>query len=44
MKPSPTLPPEMDVSRKRAKRTAWLFAGIALAIYVAFILSGVLGR
>ena len=44
MKPSPVLPPDMEVNRKRAKRTALLFAGIALAIYVAFILSGVLGR
>ena len=30
--------------RTRARRTGWLFGGIAVAIYVAFILSGVIGR
>ena len=30
--------------RAAARRTAWLFAGIAVAVYVGFILMGVLGR
>ena len=30
--------------RTRARRTGWLVGGIAVAIYVAFILSGVIGR
>ena len=29
--------------RKRVLRTAWIVGGIAVAVYVAFILSGVLG-
>ena len=29
--------------RKRVLRTAWIVGGIAIAVYVAFILSGVLG-
>ena len=29
--------------RKAVARTAWIVGGIALVIYVAFILSGVLG-
>jgi hypothetical protein len=28
----------------RAKRTAWIVGTVAVAIYVAFVLSGVLGR
>jgi len=30
--------------RKGAVRTAWIVAAIAIAVYVAFILSGVLGQ
>ena len=30
--------------RKAARRTALLFAGIALAVYVGFLLTGVLGQ
>ena len=30
--------------RAAARKTAWLFAGIAIAVYVGFILMGVLGR
>jgi hypothetical protein len=30
--------------RAAAKRTALLFAGIAVALYIGFILMGVLGR
>ena len=33
----------IEAARRRARRTALLFAGIAVAIYVGFILSGVLG-
>ena len=44
--PTMTLPPadpnDVTVRRKRAVRTAWVVAGIAIAVYAAFILSGVL--
>ncbi len=44
--PAMTLPPadsnDVTVRRKRAVRTAWLVAGIAITVYVVFILSGVL--
>ena len=30
--------------RAAARRTAWLFGGIAAAVYVGFLLMGVLGR
>lgn len=30
--------------RRGVARTAWVVGGIALAIYLAFVLSGVLGR
>ncbi|MCD9033736.1 hypothetical protein LDO32_18650 [Luteimonas sp. Y-2-2-4F] len=33
-----------DAGRRRARRTALVAGAIALAIYVAFILSGVIGR
>lgn len=36
--------PAVEARRKRARRTALLFGGIALAVYLGFILSGVLGR
>ena len=35
---------ELVQRRKRAVRTALIVGGIALAIYIAFILSGVIGR
>ena len=35
---------DTGLRRTRARRTALLVGGIALAIYVAFILSGVIGR
>lgn len=40
----PANAPGVDARRRGAVRTAWVFAAIAAAIYVAFILSGVLGR
>lgn len=33
---------EVEARRKRAKRTAWLFGGIAVALYLGFILLGAL--
>ncbi len=33
-----------DANRRRARRTALVIGAIAVAIYVAFILSGVIGR
>lgn len=42
---SPTRPDDDSaLRRRRAVRTAMVAGGIALAIYLAFILSGVLGR
>jgi len=42
---SPTTPDDdTTLRRKRAVRTAALVGGIAVAIYVLFILSGVIGR
>ena len=40
----PALHDDAPSRRNRARRTAWLVGGIAVAIYVAFILSGVIGR
>jgi hypothetical protein len=34
---------EQDRRRRRAVRTAWVVGTIAVGVYVAFILSGVLG-
>ena len=31
-----------EIRRKRARRTAWIVAAVAVAVYVGFILSGVL--
>ncbi len=36
--------PVAAVRRARARRTAWVVGGIALVIYVAFIMTGVVGR
>jgi hypothetical protein len=35
---------ELALRRKRAVRTAVVVGGIALAIYLAFVLSGVMGQ
>ena len=35
---------DMKYQRKRAVRTAWLLAIVAVMIFIAFILSGVLGN
>ncbi|WP_158238373.1 MULTISPECIES: hypothetical protein [Luteimonas] len=42
--PTPLAPDEIAARRRRAKRTAGIAALIAAGIYVAFILSGVIGR
>ena len=34
----------IEAGRRRARRTALVVGAVALAIYVAFILSGVVGR
>ncbi|WP_170156557.1 hypothetical protein [Solilutibacter pythonis] len=34
----------LEARRKAARRTAWAMALIALAIFVAFMLKGILGR
>ena len=36
--------PDVEQQRSRAVVTAWILAGLAVAIFVAFVLSGVLGR
>jgi hypothetical protein len=36
--------PEIQQRRSRAVITAWILGGIAVAIFAAFILSGVLGQ
>ena len=36
--------PQVVESRRRARRTAWMVAGIALAIYVAFMILGATGH
>jgi hypothetical protein len=38
-----TLHDEIEGRRKRVLKTAWLFAVVAMIIFIAFILSGVLG-
>jgi hypothetical protein len=43
-KPDTNEPVDIAARRARARRTALLFAGIAVAIYVLFILSGVLAQ
>ena len=43
---TPTEMAEHDLKRQRvnAVRTAWVLAGIAFVIFVAFVLSGVFGE
>ena len=41
--PTPQMTPEQVAARrKRVLRTVWVIGGIAVAIYVAFLLSGIL--
>jgi len=37
-------PPSDPKQRRAAVRTAWIVGGIAIAVYLAFLLSGMLGR
>jgi hypothetical protein len=41
--PTPLTAEQAAARRKAVVRTAWIAAAIALAVYAAFILSGVLG-
>ena len=36
--------PSVDARRASARRTAWTVGGIACAVYVGFLLLGVLGK
>ena len=40
----PLTPDQVAARRKAVRRTAWVVGGIALAIYVLFLLSGMAGR
>ena len=42
--PTPMTPDQVAARRKAVRRTALVVAGIAVAVYVAFILSGVVGQ
>lgn len=42
--PTPLSAEQAQLRRKGAARTALVVGGIALAVYLAFILSGVVGR
>jgi hypothetical protein len=42
--PAPMNDAQTALKRAAARRTAMVFAGIAVAVYVGFILMGVLGR
>lgn len=35
---------DTEARRKRARRSAWVLGGVALLVYVAFFLTGVVGR
>ena len=35
---------DTDAQRRRARRTALLLGGVAVAVYLGFLLSGVVGR
>ena len=42
--PTPLTPDQVAARRKAVRRTALVVAAIAVGVYVAFILSGVVGR
>lgn len=43
--PVTPLTPEQAAARRRgAMRTVWIMAAVALAVYVGFLLTGVLGK
>ena len=35
---------QLERAKRGARRTAWLFAGIAVLIYLAFLAAGMLGK
>ena len=41
---TPMTADQLAARRKSVRRTAWVIGGIALAIYIAFLLSGVLSK
>lgn len=41
---APITPQDPAARRRSVVRTAWAMAGVAFAIYLLFILSGVLGK
>lgn len=43
MSPQPAPTDDLALRRKRAVRTAWLIAAIAVAVYAGFIISGAVG-
>ena len=43
-RPAPMTTEQAAARRKGVVRTAWTVAAIAVAVYVAFLLSGVLGQ
>ncbi|WP_275672422.1 hypothetical protein [Thermomonas alba] len=44
MRPDPANDPALQARRRRARRTAWWLAAIALAVYAGFMLSSMPGR
>ena len=42
--PKPLSPEQIAARRKGVLRTAWAIGLVALAVYLAFLLSGVLGK
>ncbi|WP_202594055.1 hypothetical protein [Noviluteimonas dokdonensis] len=42
--PKPLSADEVAARRKRVLRTAWAIGAVALAVYLAFLLSGVFGQ
>jgi len=42
--PKPLSPEQVAARRKRALLTAWAIGLVALAVYLAFLLSGVFGQ
>ena len=44
MSPNPANRDDLDARRTSARRTAWIVGGLAVLVYVVFLLMGVLGR
>lgn len=43
VEPLASTDPQVAVARQRARRTAWMVAGVALAVYLAFLVLGMGG-